>query len=40
LIEKRTTTAIIISGINISICYSYEGDGGKSGKGLVGGSPE
>ena len=39
LIEKRTIAEIIISGINTSIIYSYEGEGGNWGNGATGGSP-
>ena len=37
LTESATTTAKIVKGINTSIIYSYEGEGGNTGNGLTGG---
>ena len=37
LTESATTTVKIAKGINTSIIYSYEGEGGNSGNGLTGG---
>ena len=41
--DQAKTTTTIANGTNISIIYSYEdssGEGGNTGNGLVGGSPE